>query len=42
VVDFDAPLGQQLFDIAIGKAVAEIPADGEDDDVGRETEAGES
>jgi hypothetical protein len=41
VVDLDAALGQQLFDVAIGQAEAEVPADRDDDDVGREAEAGE-
>jgi hypothetical protein len=36
VVDLDATLGEQLFDIAVRQAEAEIPADGEDDHVGRE------
>jgi hypothetical protein len=42
VVDLDAALGQELFDVAIRQAEAEVPADRDDDHVGREAEAGES
>jgi hypothetical protein len=41
MVDLDAALGEQLFDVAIGQAEAQIPADRNDDDVGREAETGE-
>jgi hypothetical protein len=41
VVDLDAALGEQLFNIAVGQAKAQIPADRQDDDVGWEPEAGE-
>jgi hypothetical protein len=38
VVDLDPALGQELFDVAVGEAEAQIPAHREDDDVGREAE----
>src|ERR671910_3806731 len=41
VVDLDPALGEQFLDIAIGQAEAQVPADGEDDDIGWEPEAGE-
>jgi hypothetical protein len=41
VVDLDAALGKQLLDITIGQAKAQVPADGNDDHVGWEAEAGE-
>jgi hypothetical protein len=41
VVDLDAALGQQLFDVAIRKAVAEVPADRDRDHLVRESEPGE-
>jgi hypothetical protein len=41
VVDLHAALGQELLDVAIGQAKAEVPADCDDDDVGWEAEAGE-
>jgi hypothetical protein len=31
VIDIDAALCQEFFDVAVGKAVAEVPADGEQD-----------
>ena len=34
-------LGEQLVDVAVGEAEAELPADGHDDDIGWEAEAGE-
>ena len=40
VVDLDAPLGQQLLDIAVRQAISEIPADRQHDHLGRETKAG--
>jgi hypothetical protein len=40
VVDGDAALGEQLFDIAVGQAVAQVPADGDRDHVGWEPESG--
>ncbi len=36
VVDFDAAFCEELFDISIGQAVSEVPADGEHDDFGWE------
>jgi hypothetical protein len=39
VVDLDTTLGEQLLDISVGQAEAQVPADGEHDDVGREAEA---
>src|SRR5215207_4256273 len=41
MVDLDPALGQQLLDIAIGQGEAQVSADGEDDDIGWEAEAGE-
>jgi len=41
VVDLDAALGEQLLDVAVGQAEAQVPADCDDDDVGQEPEAGE-
>ena len=37
VVDLDAAFGEELFDVAVGQAEAQIPADGEDDDVAWES-----
>jgi hypothetical protein len=37
-----APLSQELFDVAVGQAEAQVPADGDDDDdIAWEAEAGE-
>ncbi len=36
VIDFDATLDEQFFDITEGESVSEIPADGEHDDLGRD------
>jgi hypothetical protein len=33
VIDFDASLGEQLLDVAIGQAEAQVPADHQDDHV---------
>jgi hypothetical protein len=41
VVDLDATLDQEFFDVAIRQAVAEVPAHRQHDDVGWGTEAGE-
>src|SRR5829696_8686694 len=41
VVDLDAPLGEQLLDVAVGQAKAQVPADRDDDDIGWEPEASE-
>jgi hypothetical protein len=41
VVDLDATLGQQLLDVPVGEAEAQIPADRYDNDIGWEAEAGE-
>jgi hypothetical protein len=41
VVDLDAALDQQLLDVAIRQAVAKVPADRYDDDLGWEAEASE-
>jgi hypothetical protein len=35
MVDLDTALGEQLLDISVGQAEAQVPADGEHDDVGR-------
>ena len=40
VVDLDPALSEQLLDVAVGQAEAQVPADREDDDIGREAEAG--
>ena len=39
VIDLDTLLSQEFFDVAIGKSVPEVPAQGEDDDLGREPES---
>jgi hypothetical protein len=36
VVDLDAALGQQLLDVAVGQAVAQVPADRGRDHLGWE------
>jgi len=41
MVDLDATLDQEFFDVAIRQAVAEVPAHRQHDDVGWGTEAGE-
>jgi hypothetical protein len=41
MVDVDAAVGEQLFDVAVGQREAQVPAHRKDDDVGREVEAGE-
>lgn len=35
MVDLDAALGEQLFDIAVGQSVAEVPAHGDRDHLTR-------
>ena len=40
VVDLDPAFGQQFLDVAVGQAETQLPADGEDDDIGWEAEAG--
>jgi hypothetical protein len=40
VVDLDPALGEELLDISVGQAEAQVPADGEHDDLRREAEAG--
>jgi len=39
MIDLDAALGEQLLEVAVGEVVAEIPAHGDGDEVGRKTEA---
>jgi len=39
VVDVDATLGEEFFDIAVRESVAEVPADGQEDHVRWEPEA---
>jgi hypothetical protein len=39
VVDLDTALGEQLLDVAVGQPEAQVPADRDDDDVGRKPEA---
>jgi hypothetical protein len=34
VVDLDAALGEQFFDVAVGEAKAEVPADRQHDHIG--------
>jgi hypothetical protein len=34
VVDRDAALGEKFFDVAVGQAEAQLPADRDDDDIG--------
>jgi hypothetical protein len=41
VVNLDTPLGEEFLDVAVGQAEAQVPADGDDDDLGWEPEAGE-
>jgi hypothetical protein len=41
MVDLDAAFGQQLLQIAVGQAVAQIPADRDRDHLRREPEPGE-
>ena len=41
VIHGDAALGQQLLDVPVGQAVAQVPADRERDHLPREPEAGE-
>jgi len=41
VVNFNAAFGEQFYDVSVREAEAEVPADGQDDHVGREPEAGE-
>src|SRR5512132_2668612 len=41
MVDLDAALGEQLFDVAVGEAKAEVPADRQHDHIRREAETGE-
>jgi len=41
MVDLDAAVGEQLFDVAVGQREAQVPAHGKNDDVGRKVEAGE-
>jgi hypothetical protein len=38
MVDGDASFGQQFFDVSVGEAVAQIPANGDHDHIGREAE----
>jgi hypothetical protein len=42
VIDGDAPFRQQFFDVSVGKAVAQVPADGDDDHIWREAEPREA
>jgi hypothetical protein len=41
VVNLDAAFGEQLFDVAVRQAEAQVPTDGQDDHVGREAEPSE-
>jgi hypothetical protein len=41
VIHLDPALGEELFDVAEGQAEAQVPADSDDDDIGREPEFGE-
>jgi hypothetical protein len=39
VVDLDAAFGEQLLDVAVGQAEAQVPADRQHDHIGWEAEA---
>lgn len=41
VVNLDAAFGEQLFDVAVPQAEAQVPTDGQDDHVGWEAEPSE-
>jgi hypothetical protein len=41
VVDLDAALGEEFFEVAVGQAEAQVPADREHNHLGWEAEAGE-
>jgi hypothetical protein len=41
VIDLDAALGEELFDVAVGKTEPQVPADRQGDDLGREPVPGE-
>jgi hypothetical protein len=41
VVDLDATLSQELFDVAMRQTEAQVPADRDDEDIGWIAEAGE-
>ena len=41
MVDLDAALGEEFFDVAVGQAEAQVPANRDDDHLRREAEAGE-
>jgi hypothetical protein len=41
VVDLDTTVGEKFLDVAVGQAEAQVPADRDDDHVGREAEARE-
>ena len=41
MVHFDAAFGEQLFDVAVGEAKAQVPADRQHDHIRREAETGE-
>jgi hypothetical protein len=41
VVDLDATLGEQFLDVTVGQPEAQVLADSDDDDIGREPEPGE-
>ncbi len=42
VIDFDASFGEEFFDVSAGQAVAEVPAHGQQDHLGREPVPGEA
>ena len=41
MINFEATLGHELFDVAVGQAVPEVPTDSEHDDLRREPIANE-
>jgi hypothetical protein len=41
VVDLDAALGEQFFDVAVGQSAGQLPAHGHNDHLRREPESGE-
>jgi hypothetical protein len=41
MVDLDAPLGEEHFEIPVGQSVAQVPTDGDHDDLRWEPEPSE-
>jgi hypothetical protein len=38
VVDLDASLGEEFFQIPVGQSLTQVPTDGDQNDLGREPE----